>query len=131
MNIQYRAVGRAELTPRLFAAFDRRQEVVNCYRRGADGTWRVRPDPFLDDWSAEERYQTMVSALRKGGGSCDLAFVQALLAGRYGFLCQYNRAAGRDTVWSVVYDLRGGRIYRSEGNPGRQPFREDRRFAFQ
>lgn len=79
----------------------------------------------IDDWRAEERYQTMVSALSGGNSACDLAFVQELLAGKYGFLCQYDRGTGRDTVWSVVYELRDKKIYRSEGNPGRQPFRED------
>lgn len=83
MNIQYRAVGRAELTPRLFAAFDRRQEVVNCYRRGADGAWRVRPDPFLDDWSAEDyRFLTecLIRTLERGGAVFG-AFVCGALKG--------------------------------------------------
>ena len=83
MNIQYRALGRAELAPRLFAAFDRRQEVVNCYRRGADGTWRVRPDPFLDDWSAEDyRFLTecLIRTLERGGAVFG-AFVCGALKG--------------------------------------------------
>ena len=83
MNIQYRAVGQAELTPRLFAAFDRRQEVVNCYRRGADGTWCVRPDPFLDDWSAEDyRFLTecLIRTLERGGAVFG-AFVCGALKG--------------------------------------------------
>ena len=83
MNIQYRALGRAELAPRLFAAFDRRQEVVNCYRRGADGTWCVRPDPFLDDWSAEDyRFLTecLIRTLERGGAVFG-AFVCGALKG--------------------------------------------------
>ena len=83
MNIQYRAVGRAELTPRLFAAFDRRHEVVNCYRRGANGTWCVRPDPFLDDWSAEDyRFLTecLIRTLERGGAVFG-AFVCGALKG--------------------------------------------------
>ena len=86
--------------------------------------------PGIDDWFAEARYQTMASALSGKDNAWDLAFVQALLAGKHGFLCQYDRDTGRDTVWSVVYDLRGRKIYRSEGNPGRQPFREDPQFTF-
>ena len=85
--------------------------------------------PGVDDWSAQARYQTMVSALAGRNDACDLAFVQELLAGKHGFLCQYDRDTGRDTVWSVAYDLRRGKLYRSEGNPSRKPFREDRRFA--
>ena len=53
-----------------------------------------------------------------------------LLSGKYGFMCQYDRAAGQDTVWSVVYDLAHGLIYRAEGNPARVPFEQDRRFTW-
>jgi len=43
------------------------------------------------------------------------------------FLCQYDRETGKDTVWSVVYDVGEGRIYRCEGNPSRKRFAEDER----
>ena len=29
-----------------------------------------------------------------------------ILSGKYGFMCQYDRKKGADTVWSVVYDLK-------------------------
>ena len=48
-----------------------------------------------------------------------------LLTGKKGFLCQYDRATGKDTVWSVVYDLKRRRIYRAEGNPSRCGFVEE------
>ena len=54
----------------------------------------------------------------------DLSGVLALLAGRKGFLCQYDRAAGRDTVWSAACDLTRRRCLLAEGNPGRTAFRE-------
>ena len=50
--------------------------------------------------------------------------VLRLLAGRKGFLCQYDRAAGRDTVWSAACDLTRRRCLLAEGNPGRTAFRE-------
>ena len=50
--------------------------------------------------------------------------ILALLAGRKGFLCQYARAAGRDTVWSAACDLTRRRCLLAEGNPGRTAFRE-------
>ena len=86
--------------------------------------------PGLDDWFAEERYRTIMSALGEHGSACDCAFVQDLLAGRHGFLCQYDRSTGRDTVWSVIYDLGQRRVYRSEGNPARAGYRQDTRFSF-
>ena len=52
------------------------------------------------------------------------------LAGERGFLCQYDRSEGKDTVWSMVYALTEGSILRAEGNPGRIPFQRDDRFSF-
>lgn len=95
--------------------------------------------PDIDDWNAEERYQTMFRALRERKASADssrtenstdqnLDFAQNLLSGQNGFICQYDRATGKDTVWSVIYDLKTPRIFRAEGNPSRRTHREDNRF---
>lgn len=84
----------------------------------------------IDDWFAEERYKTLFHALAEQEGRADASFAGKLLSGAYGFLCQYDRATGRDTVWSVIYDLKQRRIYRSEGNPGRLGYKEDTRFSF-
>ena len=51
-----------------------------------------------------------------------------LLGGKYGFLCQYDRSLGRDTVWSMLWD--GAHLLRAEGNPARVPFREDSRLSW-
>lgn len=82
----------------------------------------------IDDWFAETRFHTLLSAFR-GNQDFDLAFARKLLSGGYGFLCQYDRDSGKDTVWSVIYDLKRNRIYRSEGNPKRRDFKEDQRFT--
>lgn len=88
--------------------------------------WQVRD---VDDWQAELRYDTLERALGTCGGRMDVQGAQDLLGGKQGFLCQYDRATGKDTVWSVVYDLGEKTIYRAEGNPGRMGFRRDGRFA--
>ena len=80
--------------------------------------------PGLDSWWAAERYDTMRRVLEREGETLALSDVQALLAGRKGFLCQYDRAAGRDTVWSAACDLTRRRCLLAEGNPGRTAFRE-------
>lgn len=82
-----------------------------------------------DDWFAERRYQTLVKALSRKENDITLP-AKELLSGKHGFLCQYDRNTGKDTVWSVVYDLKRHRIYRSEGNPGRCRCKEDGRFPF-
>ena len=84
--------------------------------------------PEQDDWFAERRYQTMRQARDRAGEEDAFLFAEKLLSGQYGFLCQYDRSTGRDTVWSVIYDLGQRRIYRSEGNPRRCGYREDKRF---
>ena len=83
--------------------------------------------PEIDDWFAKARFQTLFSTLREHK-DFDPAFAQKLLSGAYGFICQYDRDTGKDTVWSVIYDLNQQQIYRCEGNPGRRAFKEDTRF---
>lgn len=82
----------------------------------------------IDNWQAEERCETLVSALNRNADTMDLELAADLLSGKHGFLCQYDRRTGKDTVWSVLYDLTRGKIYRAEGNPSRRRFQEDTRF---
>jgi len=85
--------------------------------------------PGVDSWRAEERYQTLTQALPSKSGMKTAGDAMELLSGQRGFLCQYDRETGKDTVWSVVYDLTAGRIYRAEGNPSRTSFQEDKRMG--
>lgn len=82
-----------------------------------------------DNWQAEERYQTMCDTLFHCKESFTVQNAMNLLAGQDGFLCQYDRKTGRDTVWSMVCDLSHKKLYRVEGNPSRKAFREDCRFV--
>ena len=88
--------------------------------------------PGIDNWRASETVPDngigACAAAGERGFSVDEA--KKLLSGGYGFLCQYDRAEGRDTVWSVIYDLRRRRIFRSEGNPMWCGYQEDTRFRF-
>ena len=79
--------------------------------------------PELDTWRAAERYDTLRRALEREGETIGLSGIQALLAGQKGFLCQYDRSTGRDTVWSVACDLARRRYLLTEENPGRTAFR--------
>ena len=84
----------------------------------------------IDSWEAEPRYQTMIHTLNCKASQMGLQDAKDLLAGKNGFLCQYDRKTGKDTVWSIVYDVKNHRIFRVEGNPGRRKYREDFRFPF-
>lgn len=84
-------------------------------------------DPLPRDWTPGGRRSgttPMRRVLEWEGETLDLSGVLALLAGRKGFLCQYDRAAGRDTVWSAACDLTRRRCLLAEDNPGRTAFRE-------
>lgn len=86
--------------------------------------------PEADNWYSGQRFQTLYSALSEKNAGYSTDFAKELLSGKRGFLCQYDRSTGKDTVWSVIYDLSQKKIYRAEGNPGRRRFREDTRFLF-
>jgi len=85
----------------------------------------------IDDWHSDLRYQTVAQALSQSVMSHPLLFANDLLSGKYGFICQYDRKTGHDTVWSVIYDLSHQKIYLASGNPAKVPFLEDQRLAFQ
>ena len=84
----------------------------------------------IDDWQAETRYQTLVNFLEAHTKEMTLEESKQLLRGEHGFLCQYDRSTGKDTVWSVLYDLKEHQIYRTEKNPSRTDYKLDKRFPF-
>lgn len=88
----------------------------------------LRNPSHIDDLRADERYKNVVSALTSNEYSLDLA--KEILKGKHGFMCGFDRKQGVDTVWSVVYDLKNKKIFRSEGNPSRKQYKEDIRFKF-
>ena len=87
-------------------------------------------NPDIDDWYSEIRYQTVQTALTNNQKQYSISFAQNVLAGKYGFMCQFDRRKGADTVWSVVYDIKRKQIFRVEGNPSRKKFDSDNRIKF-
>jgi predicted choloylglycine hydrolase len=86
-------------------------------------------NPKIDDWRSDERYQNAYRALETSNELYSVSFAQSILAGKYGFMCQYDRKKNADTVWSVVYDLKRKQIWRVEGNPSRKKYKEDKRMS--
>lgn len=82
-----------------------------------------------DDIFSHTRYDTLHAVL-PAHKIQTVQNAQDLLSGKYGFLCQYDRRKGMDTVWSCVYQVTEGRIYRAEGNPSRKGYHEDKRLNF-
>ena len=84
-------------------------------------------NPKIDDWKADDRYKIAYNSLKENRNNFSLKLAQNILSGKYGFICQYDRKTGADTVWSVLYDIKNKKIYRVEGNPSRKKYREDNR----
>lgn len=81
-----------------------------------------------DNWFSQERYDTLNKFFKRNFNLVSVKDIKKLLSGDYGFICQYDRKEGRDTVWSSIYDLKNKNIWRVEGNPKRKKFIEDDRF---
>lgn len=82
----------------------------------------------INDLNSSLRTQVAYQALKNNDLSKELVF--DILSGKHGFMCQYDRKKGVDTVWSVLYDIKNKDIYRAEGNPSRKSYKKDGRFKF-
>lgn len=98
---------------------------VNAFKLDGMNAYRVEG---IDNWNAEERFETIQRAFSRDRTKDAVSFAMDVLSGTYGFICQYDRKTGKDTVWSVVYDVGGRKNYRCEGNPSRKKYSEDNRF---
>ena len=106
------------------------QFVVTANNYNSSNMTKYRNDKFIDDWKSSERYDVAYNALKIQNNHFSLDCAKDILSGKYGFMCQYDRKNGADTVWSVIYDVKNKKIYRVEGNPSRKLFKEDTRFKF-
>ncbi len=80
--ITYHNIQEQEINRDLFQYFIRHQTVTKCWRR-EKGTWKIKDDPFIDDWS-EADYMTLVSCLKntaRTGGFVYGAFFNGVLKG--------------------------------------------------
>ena len=73
------------------------------------------------------RYQTALNALKNIDYNDGVEHAINILSGKHGFMCQYDKALNFDTIWSSVFDITNKKIYRSEDNPLRAKFIEDKR----
>lgn len=60
----------------------------------------------IDDWQSETRYSVAYNALKENKEQFSFELAKDILSGKYGFMCQYDRKTGADTVWSVIYDIK-------------------------
>lgn len=113
MEIIYKNISYGEIDRRLFNGFQRRQEVVNCWRREG-GEWVIKPDPFTDDWS-EEDYRGLIHGLKaalEGGGMVRGAFIDGKLKG---FVAVEGSPMGSRKQYLDLTELHVSREYRRRG----------------
>lgn len=96
----------------------------------SDKSMKVYNNLNYDNWFSLDRYSTLDSFLKKNFSLVSIEDIKKLLSGDYGFICQYDRKEGKDTVWSSIYDLSDKNIWRVEGNPKRKKYILDSRFEF-
>lgn len=81
-KVKIREISADEIETGLFSSFHRRQVVTDCWRK-VDGTWVIKPDPFVDEWSAAD-YEFLVKCLNntvRTGGVVYGAFLEGALKG--------------------------------------------------
>ncbi|MGE5473901.1 MAG: C45 family autoproteolytic acyltransferase/hydrolase [Ignavibacteriales bacterium] len=78
---------------------------------------------------SEERYQTAFNALKNVYYSDGVEHAKNILSGKQGFMCQYDKKLNFETIWSSVFDISNGKIFRAEGNPQKVKYIEDKRFS--
>jgi predicted choloylglycine hydrolase len=79
------------------------------------------------EYFSSERYQTAYYALKNTEITDGTTFCRELLSGKHGFICSYDKKSNFDTIWSSVFNLTTGEIYRAEGNPARAKYIQDDR----
>jgi predicted choloylglycine hydrolase len=79
-------------------------------------------------YSSATRYKTAYNALKNDDYTDGVERSKDILSGKHGFMCQYEKQLNFDTIWSSVFDISNNKIYRAEGNPSRNKFKEDIRF---
>lgn len=80
-----------------------------------------------ETYKAYERYHTVMHAFKDYGGKDMIGFIEEILKGKHGFMCQYEKGLHFETIWSSVFDLDTLDIYRAEGDPRRKQFILDER----
>jgi predicted choloylglycine hydrolase len=80
-------------------------------------------------YSSDVRYETAYNALKDIDYRDGIEHAKNILKGKYGFMCQYDKKSDFDTIWSSVFDITNGKIYRAEDNPVKKKFSEDKRLS--
>ena len=99
-----RVIEPEEVTPSLFAQFNRHQVVTKC-RRKTDAGWVILEDPFIDDWTDRER-QLLAGYLRHtldSGGAVFGDFENGVLKGFASVEAEFTGSRGQYLELSCIH----------------------------
>ena len=69
-----------------------------------------------------ERYNAVIHAFKNFSGEDIINYMEEILRGNHGFMCQYEKGLNFETIWSSVFDLETLDVYRAEGDPRRKKY---------
>jgi predicted choloylglycine hydrolase len=73
------------------------------------------------------RYKTIVESLRNRRGDLNEKYAMSILSSHKGLVCSHRDDIGLGTLWSTVTHLNTLRVWRAEGHPCTNPYKEDNR----
>lgn len=120
-GLLYKSLSAHEIDRNLFAFFERRQSITQCWRK-IDSVWQIREVAFIDDWN-EADYEALIRHLQKTAASGGLvlgAFVQNALKG---FTAAESARFGSHAEYLDLSELHVSRDMRNRGI-GRKLFTE-------
>jgi predicted choloylglycine hydrolase len=79
------------------------------------------------NWDSLPRYATISNALDRYGRKASVKNVQKILADHNGYVCSHQEKIKLGTLWSIVATLKKLQIFRAEGHPCKNAFKEDTR----
>ncbi len=82
-----------------------------------------------DTYKSDERYKNVIKAFENYKNEDIIKYIENILKGTYGFMCQYEESLNFTTVWSSIFDLQTLQIYRAEGHPQKKKFIVDNRLV--
>ncbi len=112
-DIRLRKIDKAEITPDLFASFERYQAVRRCWRK-EDGRWVLRDIAFTEEWNRAD-YDELVLCLAytlETGGAVWGAMLEDRLVG---FASVEGRLFGPDGQYAQLSSLHVSRESRGSG----------------
>lgn len=80
-----------------------------------------------ETYKSLERYNNVINAFKDYSGQYVVGYIEEILKGDHGFMCQYEKGLNFETIWSSVFDLGTLDIYRAEGDPRRKKYILDER----